>query len=327
MERSGLDVVVLRRANYGLSTAAYARKLRERLPDDTVHHARTPAEERRLIESADVATGPGIDGALLERAECLRLFAVVWSGYDHLPTETLADRGVVVTNAAGVAAPTIAEQTVGYLLAFGRELFEARRRQYRREWRNFHPEEFRGDTVTVVGLGAIGRAVVDRLEGFGVDTVGVRYTPEKGGPTDEVVGFDQPAFHDALAKTDHLVVACRLSETTRGLIDAAALGTLPPDATVVNVARGPVVDTEALVTALQSNEIGAAALDVTDPEPLPADHPLWGFENVLVTPHNAGYTPARWERLADLVAHNVDRLRSADYGDLRNVVRNPDGTL
>jgi len=143
-----------------------------------------------------------------------------------------------------------------------------------------------GSTVAVVGLGAIGSAIVDRLEPFDVDTVGVRYSPEKGGPTDEVYGFD--AFHDAIADAEYVVLACPLTETTRGLVDAEALRTMRADAILINIARGPIVDTDALVSELRNNRIRGAALDVTDPEPLPEDHPLWG----AVTSRSPRTTPA-----------------------------------
>jgi phosphoglycerate dehydrogenase-like enzyme len=178
-----------------------------------------------------------------------------------------------------------------------------------------------GSTATVVGLGPIGEAIVRRLEGFDVDTVGVRYTPEKGGPTDEVVGFEDAPLDDALARTDYLFLACPLTDTTRGLIDESAFATLPPDAAIVNVARGPVIDTDALVDAIRSNGIRGAALDVTDPEPLPEEHPLWSFENVLITPHNAGYTPNYYERVADILARNLERIAdTGSYDDLENRV-------
>jgi phosphoglycerate dehydrogenase-like enzyme len=174
--------------------------------------------------------------------------------------------------------------------------------------------------VTVVGLGALGEAIVDRLDAFGVETIGVRYTPEKGGPTDEVVGFDdEQGFHDALARSEYVVVACPLTETTRGLLDANAFKTMDPDTVLVNVGRGPVVDTEALLEALRRNAIRGAALDVTDPEPLPEDHELWGFDNVLITPHNAGHTPKYWDRMADIVAENVERLDAGET-EFRNQV-------
>jgi phosphoglycerate dehydrogenase-like enzyme len=307
-----VDIAVLRRGTHGLPMDEYAEALRERLPEHDIALARTPGEERERVADASVVTGVGIDENLLAAADELELFACAYAGYGHLPMDALRERGVAVTNAAGIHAPSIAEQVVGYLLTFARDLHEGWRRQRNREYRHYQARELGGSTVTVVGMGAIGHAVVERLQGFDVDTIGVRYTPEKGGPTDEVIGFDEEAFHDALARTDYLVVATPLTDTTRGLVDEAAVHTLPPESVLVNVARGGVVDTDALVCALQKQSIRGAALDVTDPEPLPEDHPLWNFENVLLTPHNAGHTPEHWNRLADILATNVPRLDSGE---------------
>jgi phosphoglycerate dehydrogenase-like enzyme len=139
-----------------------------------------------------------------------------------------------------------------------------------------------------------------------------------------VGGYD--ALHDALARTDYLVLACPLTDATRGLVDAAALATLPPAAVLVNVARGGVVDHDALAAALGEEALRGAALDVTDPEPLPADSPLWGFENCLITPHVGGSTPRHWDRLAAVVAGNVRTLAAGgDPADLRNLVAAPAG--
>jgi len=302
------DIVVLRRGAHGLPMDEYAAELRERLPDQEIALARTPQEERALVADAPVVTGVGIDEELLDAAGELELFACAYAGYGHLPMDALRERGVAVTNAAGIHAASIAEQVLGYLLTFARDLHEGWRRQRNREYRHYQARELGGSTVTVVGLGAIGHAVVQRLQGFDVETIGVRYTPEKGGPTDEVVGFDPEAVHDALARTDYLVLATPLTDTTRGLVDEDALSTLSPESVLVNVARGGVVDTDALVAELRRQGIRGAALDVTDPEPLPEDHPLWTFENVVLTPHNAGHTPEHWPRLADIVAENVPRL-------------------
>jgi phosphoglycerate dehydrogenase-like enzyme len=134
-----------------------------------------------------------------------------------------------------------------------------------------------------------------------------------------VFGYD--AIHEALARTDYLVVACPLTDTTEGLIGEAEFATLPTDAIVVNVARGAVIETEALVAAVRRNGLHAAALDVTDPEPLPADHPLYSFENVLVTPHVSGHTEEYWTRLADILARNVERIEeTGSFDGLENQV-------
>jgi phosphoglycerate dehydrogenase-like enzyme len=296
-----------------------ANEIRERLPDHEVQVATTPGEERELIGEARVAVGMGIDEELLSQAKNLDLFACAYAGTGHLPMDSLEETGVRVTNAAGVHGPNIAEQVIGSILAFHREFFEGRTRQKNHEWRHYQTGEFMGSTVTVVGLGAIGEAIVARLEGFGVETIGVRYTPEKGGPTDEVVGFDEEELHDALSRSDVLVLACPLTDTTRGLIGEEEFVTLPEDALLVNIARGPVVETDALVSALRRNKLRGAALDVTDPEPLPETHPLWDFENVQITPHNAGHTPEYYTRLADIVAENVERVDKGE-AELKNQV-------
>ena len=313
------DILLLRRSIHGMDVDEYAAAVRDRLPDHEVTVARTPADERREIRTATVASGTGIDETLLAEAEELRLFASVSAGYDHLPLDLLAENGVALTTASGVHGPNVAEHVIGAILAFSRGFFAAARRQRRREWRAFQSRELAGSTVAVVGLGAIGRATVDRLEAFDVRTVGVRYTPEKGGPTDDVYGFDE--IHEAVVDADYVALACPLTDATRHLVDGEVLTTMPEDAVLVNVARGGVVAADALVGAVQSNQIRGAALDVTDPEPLPADHPLWTFENVFVTPHSSGHTPKYYERVADILAENV--RQAADIGEwdgLRNQI-------
>ncbi|ESS04124.1 MAG: phosphoglycerate dehydrogenase related dehydrogenase [uncultured archaeon A07HR67] len=309
------DIVVLRQKIHGAEGSDYADVLRDRLPDHEVVLARTPAEEREHLSRARIATGSALDEADLAAAENLELFACVYAGTGHLPTAAFEDHGVAVTNASGVHGPNIAEYVVGAMIGHAREFHRAHRQQARREWRSYPTTEVYGSRVAVVGLGAIGETVVDRLSAFDVETVGVRYTPEKGGPTDEVYGFDR--IHEAVADAEYVVLACPLSDATEALIDADVLRTMRSDAVLVNIARGRVVDTDALVAALRKNHIRGAALDVTDPEPLPEEHPLWGVSDVTITPHNAGHTPEYFERVADILAENARRL---DDGDLRNRV-------
>ena len=313
------DVLVLRRGTHGMPVPTLRDEIADRLPGHDVRFARTPGEEGELIRDVRIAVGMDISEELLSHAEDLELFACAYAGTGHLPMDALEEAGVAVTNAAGVHGPNIAEQVLGSILAFTRRFFEGRDRQRDREWRHYQAGEFMGSTVTVVGLGAIGESIVDRLSGFDVDTIGVRYPPGKGGPTDEVIGFESEDLHEAFSRTDVLVLACPLTDTTEGLIDEEELVTLPEDALLINIARGPVVETDALVDAIRRNKLRGAALDVTDPEPLPEDHPLWGFDNVQITPHNAGHTPEYYTRLADIVAENVERLDAGET-DLENQV-------
>ena len=298
-----MKLLVRRRGVHGMNASEYATELRECLPDHEVVHARTREAELREVADAHVLTGVDVDAELLDRAAELRLFAGAFAGTDHLPLDALEQREVGVTNAAGVHAPNVGEYVLGALLGHARSFREAYRRQDRAEWRPCAVRELAGSTAAVVGLGHIGRAVVERLHAFDVETVGVRASPEKGGPADTVYGPD--GLHDALARAEAVVLACPLTDATRGLIGGDEFDTMRADALLVNVARGPVVDTDALVDALRADHIGGATLDVTDPEPLPPAHPLWDFENVQVTPHNAGNTPNYYERLADIVAGNV----------------------
>jgi len=304
------EVVVLRQNIHGIPPKRYVAALRDRLPEMSVAYAATPEQERELLPNARIVAGFSLDEADLERAENLELFACSFAGVDHLPLDAFREHGVAVTNASGVHGPNIGEYALGAILTFTRDFLESRRRQERREWRSHRTRELAGSTVVVVGMGPIGEAVVQRLDGFDVHTVGVRYNPEKGGPTDEVCGYED--ITEVAAEASYVVLACPLTDVTEGLIDRDVFATLPSDAVLVNVARGGVVDTDALVYALRWNSIRGAALDVTDPEPLPEDHELWTFENVLITPHNAGHTPEYFERLADIVAEAVET--AADSG-------------
>lgn len=302
------DIVVLDHKIHGLSAADYATTLQETLPEYEVSLARTAAEKERLVAEARVVTGYQISETLVESAERLSLFVCTFAGTDHLPIDTLESEGVAVESASGVHGPNVAEQVLGYILTFVRRLDHGWRQEQQSAWSHYQTGELKGSTATVVGQGPIGRTIVDRLDAFDVTTIGVRYTPSKGGPADEVIGFNDEALDDALVRTDHLVLACPLTDLTDQLVDSEALLQLPTHATLTNIARGEVVDTEALIEALQTNEIRGAALDVTDPEPLPADNALWELPNCHITPHNAGHTPQYWDRCAAITETAVSEL-------------------
>lgn len=297
-------IAVLRQKIHGMDAGEYRDAIEARLPECRVDLATTPAEEREYLESATVATGLEITPKELDAAEELSLFACVYAGTDHLDLDAFEKRDIAVTNASGVHGSNIAEYVTGSMIAMSQRFPRAWKQKQNAEWRAYPTRELHGSTVSIVGLGEIGRTIADRLAAFGMETIGVRYSPEKGGPTDQVYGF--PEIHEAVADAEYVVVACRLSEATEGLIDAGVLRTMPSNSLLVNVARGPVVETAALVESLQSNGLSGAVLDVTDPEPLPQDHVLWSMGDVMITPHNSGHTPAYYERCADILAANVE---------------------
>ncbi|MBV0923691.1 D-2-hydroxyacid dehydrogenase [Halomicroarcula limicola] len=314
---SEIDVLVLNQPIHGMSPREYRSILADRLPERRVELASKPSEYDELVAQSRIVTGFEIGADAVESADDLELFACTFAGTDHLPTDAFQANDVRVTNASGVHGPPAAEQVMAYVLSFARHLDTGWDRSRDGTWSHYRADELQGSTVTVVGTGAIGGAILDRLAPFGVDTIGVRNTPSKGGPADEIIGFDE--FEERLPETDYLALACPLTEKTEGLVDESAFDLLDPSSVLVNIARGEVVETDALVSALKTNELRGAALDVTDPEPLPDGHPLWNLDNCLVTPHNAGHTPEYWDRMADIIAENVERLESGE--ELRNLAQ------
>ena len=300
---STIDVLVLDQTIHGMSTRDYRDVLAERLPDMRVELASTPSEYEELLPQAKILTGFEIDEDDVDRATNLERFVCTFAGTDHLPLDAFADNGVELSNASGVHGPNAAEQVLAYVLTFARNLDRGWRQSEAGTWNHYHAGELYGSTVTVVGMGSIGGAILDRLEPFGVDSIGVRNTPSKGGNADEVVGFED--VPEILPRTDYLILACPLTEKTEGLVDERTLDLLSPESVLVNIARGEVVDTDALVQSLRTNGLRAAALDVTDPEPLPDSHPLWNLDNCLITPHNVGHTPRYWDRMADIIVEDI----------------------
>ena len=309
------DILVLRRHIFGRDASEYADALRERMPDTEIVFPQTLSEERTHLQKAKVVTGPSLNEQDLSIADELELFAYTFAGTDYLDLELFEEYDVRVTNASGIPAANIAEYVIGAMIAGARDFPRAWRHQQQNTYRSFHTKDVAGSTIAVIGLGSIGKAIVQRLEGFEVNTIGVRYTPSKGGPTDEIHGFEN--VKDVAARSDFVILACPLTDQTEGLIDDEVLGVMKPESILVNVSRGAVVDTEALTKRLQRNHIGYAILDVTDPEPLPSDHPLWDLDNVFLTAHHAGDTPSYYDRLANLIKTNYESLPD---GELTNEV-------
>ena len=212
--------------------------------------------------------------------------------------------GVTVCNARGVYDGPMAEWVVGAVLAMQRGLIAARDAQLVADWRPVVPDELAGRRALILGFGSIGSAVADRLRPFGVEVVGVARVRRAG-----VLGLED--LDAALPGADILIDLLPLSGETVGLLDARRLGLLPPGALLVNAGRGATVETPALVDALRAGRL-RAALDVTDPEPLPADHPLWRLPGVLISPHLAGDSPQSLARAFALAGDQIRRFAASE---------------
>ena len=208
--------------------------------------------------------------------------------------------GVLVYNARGVFDVPLAEWVVGAILATQRGLLQARDAQAAEAWTSFEPQELAGRRAVILGHGSIGTAVADRLRPLGVEVVGVVRTAREGV-------FGMGDLDGVLQGADILVNLLPLTNETVGLLDARRLALLPDGALVVNAGRGRTIDTAALVGELERGRL-RAALDVTDPEPLPPGHPLWALQNALITPHVAGDSPDATVRAYALAGDQVRRF-------------------
>jgi glyoxylate/hydroxypyruvate reductase len=254
---------------------------------------------------------------MAKNAPNLRLVQATSAGIGGFMQRTGLDRGgFSVTTAGGIHAIPLAEFALAGALYFVKGVPDLRRRQQARNWERYTTRQLAGQRALVVGLGGIGRQVTATFAALGVEVWGLG---RDGGRYDidglsRVIGLAE--LDEALPGTDLLVLCCPLTPQTEGLIGRQQLGLLPPDAVLVNISRGQVVDTGALIEALAGGRLGGACLDVFTTEPLPAQSPLWGMDNVLVSPHSASTVGGENTRLTELFLDNLERL--ADGRPLRN---------
>lgn len=282
--------------------------LREELADLNLEVAITSSDD---LGACDAVVTFAYDEAFLEAD--LEWIHSIQSGVDRFPFDDLRAAGIRLTNSTGIHGDAVGETVAGYMLQFARGLHRYRSNQERREWSRAEWDEaftLSGETVCVVGLGTLGRGVAARADALGMDVVGVKRTPT---PVDHVrTVHPSPDLREAVADAKFVVVAVPLTDETEGLIGEAELEAMRDDAVLVNVARGSVVDQAALVETLQSGALGGAALDVFETEPLPEDSPLWGMDEVVVTPHVAAMTVDYYRRIAALVRENARRFDAGE---------------
>lgn len=220
-------------------------------------------------------------------------------------------KGVIVTNGAGMSAPMVAEHGFALMLMVGHRLRDleaaAGRRDWRRDLKSGMVALYRR-TICIVGLGAVGQEAARRARAFGMTVIGVSRAYAPDGLVDEV--YPRERLADALARADFVMLATVATAETVNMIDAAALAAVKPGAILVNVARGDLVDEDALAAACRAGRLGGAGLDVVRTEPLPADSPLWTLPNVVLTPHLAGGGADNSGLLLDMVSDNLARYES-----------------
>lgn len=280
-------------------------ELEDAIPGVNLRIARTPPDSDRMVQTAEIIVASFLPSELLAAASNLRWVQALSSGVDFYDFETFREREIALTNVAGIHAEPIAEQVIGYMLTFERRIHTGIRQQDRNVWERYQAGEIRGKTLGIIGLGAIGGQIATYAKAFGMDVIGTKRDPDTA-PDDVDEAHPPTGLFDVLSRSDYVVLACPLTDETRGLIGNKELGTMKSEAFLINIARGEVVDEDALIYALQQSVIRGAALDVFEEEPYETDSPLWNLSNVIMTPHMAGATPHKSARVAALFAENYD---------------------
>ena len=280
----------------------YARRIKQPRPVFTVTACSTQAEAELHVADAEILYAWNFPPHLLLRAKRLRWVQNMGAGVERFLIPELP-KGVALTRIAGIFGPWMAEYVLGWCLWHTQrtELFRAQQRESR--WRQVDPLRLHGAELCIVGLGDIGRTIARAARGVGMRISGVSQSGRKAPGVDRVYrarDLDKP-----LASADFVVLTVPLTAATRGLIGARELARMKPSAWLVNIGRGPLVDEGALLEALSGKRIGGAILDVFDEEPLPVDHPLWKFENVVITPHISG--PSTPDEIGPIFDDNLRR--------------------
>lgn len=250
-----------------------------------------------------------ITADVLQHAPKLKVVSNMAVGVDNIDLETCTRLGIPVGHTPGVLTDGTADLTLALLLSVGRQLPKASEDARQGRWSDWNPTgwlgtDFRNATVGIIGLGKIGFAVAQRLTGFGARIIFTSKTPKSEEA--EVLGARQVHLEELLEVSDIVCIHTSLTEETKGMIDSSAFKIMKDSAILINAARGPVVNTDDLVIALESGQIRAAGLDVTDPEPLPPDHSLYQMQNCLITPHIGSATYQTRKSMAEIALHNLE---------------------
>ncbi len=294
--------------------------VRSAAPTAEIVVAKGKDEIDRAIVDAQVTIGGKLSDDQLHLARELAWHHVPWVGVESIVSEVMDEMNIVLTNGSGVNSANIAEHVIAMMLAFARQLPRFVRDQDRAAWREWDQAptffELGHQRVLCLGTGDIGQEVARRLNAFGCEVIGASRSGRDVAGFDACISFENLGAE--LGSADHVVSSLPMTESTKQIFDRDRILAMKQGAYFYNVGRGGTVDQDALIEALESGHLGGAGLDVTEPEPLPADSPLWGMKNVIITSHTSGNSPHALQRMADLTAEQLQRYQSGD--ELLNVV-------
>jgi D-2-hydroxyacid dehydrogenase (NADP+) len=300
----------------------YYKGIQARFPGIQVNLVDHHSKVDPYIADADVLVtfGPMMAEHVLEKAAKLKWIQALGSGVDGITDRPALRRDVVVTNLHGIHGAPVSEAALMAMLALARGLPRTVRNQQQHRWeRSVPPSLLKGKTVVIFGVGVISSELAPKCKALGMRVIGVSSTARP------VPGFDQVLARSELAsaarEADYLVLLTPYSAATHGSIDANIFAAMKPSSYLVNLARGGVVDEDALMAALRQDRIAGAALDVFSQEPLPDSHPLWALDNVLITPHQGGFYDDYVNQALPVIEHNLHRFLAGDMAGMTNRVQ------
>ena len=281
------------------------------------HHSKVAPH----ITTADILMtfGPMMADHVVAEATSLKWIQALGSGVDGIVDLPSLRGDVLVTNLHGIQGPPVSEAALLAMLALSRGTARSVRSQDQRKWDRFPARLLKDKTVGIFGIGVIAAELAPKCKAFGMTVVGISSARRA------VAGFDRMVHRDeleqAVRELDYLVLLTPYSAATRGIVGEKVLAAMKPSSYLVNLARGGVVDEGALVRVLQEGRIAGAALDVFGQEPLPAEHPFWSMERVLITPHLGGFCDVYVDQALPVVEHNIRCYLAGERGKMRNIVR------
>lgn len=303
----------------------YYNHLRAKFPELSVNMVDDHSKVGPYIESADILVSFGVQLAdhVYKEGRNLKWIQALGTGVDGIIGQPSLQDNVLVTNMHGLHGASMPEAAILSMLALARDLPRVLRNQARHAWDRFPSRLLKGKTVGIVGVGAIAEDLAPKCKMFGMSVVGITSAKREVAGFDRMVGRDQ--LEEAARELDYVLLLTPYTPQTRGIVNAKILAAMKPTSFLINLARGGVVDEPALIEALKGRRIAGAALDVFAEEPLPADHPFWNMENVIVTPHLGGFHDQYAEQALPTVEENVRRFLAGDAENMINVVRRPQG--
>ena len=289
-------------------------------PDVTFLAAKEEDEVGDFIEKADVLAALRISDSLLSRAKNLKWIQCTITGTDFIESlpSFKARKDIILTSSRGIHGPQMSEMAIMLMIAMNRQLPRFVRNQDRRVWERWPTTMLYRKKVGILGVGAIGESIAEKCKAFEMTVLGIDPVPRKIDAVDEFYGLDE--LHYVMSEVDYFISVAPSTPDNQKMLNAKAFSRMKPTAFFINIGRGEVVDEDDLLQALKDRKITGAALDTFRQEPLPPEHPFWGMDNIIITPHVGGMSDIYVQQAVKIFHENLKRFLKGEREDMINMI-------